>query len=293
MIRVIVALVFYVLYVPCALASDSLRIDARELSSLMRESRVVVLDARPVSEYQKGHLPDARSLAFNTTFENLGLNGRVVSLQKAQALFSEAGLKRDDLVVVYDAGVMMHAARLLWTLEVYGHGKVKVLDGGLKAWQLADLPVSQEVAHYASSRYVPSVDPKRLATRITTLVATHKPNAYVILDARAPPHYQGLESDASRFGHIPLAKGVAISNNLADDGIHLKSREELARLYSDIPKDKKVITYCSVGIASSLEYLVMRELGYNVANYDASWKEWGNDPSLPIEEPAKSAAERN
>jgi thiosulfate/3-mercaptopyruvate sulfurtransferase len=138
---------------------------------------------------------------------------------------------------------------------------------------------------------VPSVDPKRLATRITTLVASRTPKSYVILDARATPHYQGLESDATRFGHIPEAKGIAISNNLAEDGIHLKSREELAKLYKDIPKEKKVITYCSVGIASSLEYLVMRELGYNVANYDASWKEWGNDPSLPIEDPAKSDAE--
>jgi thiosulfate/3-mercaptopyruvate sulfurtransferase len=292
MIRLWFTLSFLVLYTPAAIAMDSLRIDARELFGLMQQNRVVVLDARPAAEYQQGHLPGARSLPFATTFENMSENGRVISLQKAQALLSETGLKRGDLVVVYDAGVMLHAARLLWTLEVYGQDNVRVLDGGLKAWQMAGLPLSQEVVRYAPSRYVPSVDPKRLATRITTLVASRTPKSYVILDARATPHYQGLESDATRFGHIPEAKGIAISNNLAADGIHLKSREELAALYKDIPKDKKVITYCSVGIASSLEYLVMRELGYNVANYDASWKEWGNDPSLPIEDPAKGDAER-
>lgn len=291
--RFFFAVAFFILYAPCALATDSLRISGHELFSLMRENRVVVLDARPASDYQQGHLPGARSLPFSTTFENMSQNGRIVSLQKAQALFSEAGLKRDDLVVVYDAGVMLHAARLLWTLEAYGHGKVRVLDGGLKAWQMADLPVNNEAVHFAPSHYVPSVNPARLATRITTLVASRTPKSYVILDARSTPHYQGLESEASRFGHIPEAKGIAISNNLSEDGIHLKSRDELATLYKDIPKNKKVITYCNVGIASSLEYLVMRELGYNVANYDASWKEWGNDPNLPINDPAKSNADKH
>lgn len=46
-----------------------------------------------------------------------------------------------------------------------------------------------------------------------------------------------------------------------------------------------VSIYCSVGLASSLECLVLRELGYDVANYDTSWKEWGNDASLPIVSP--------
>ncbi len=290
MIRFFLKVVLFVLCSPYALALDSLRIDVRELNSLMSENRVVLLDARPVAEFQKGHLPRARSLPFSSTFENLSQNGRVLSLPKAQALFSETGLGRDDLVVVYDAGNLLHASRLLWTLEVYGHGKVRLLDGGVKAWRMADLPFSQESTQYSPSHYVPSVDPKRLATRLSTLAASRKPTSYVILDARATPHYQGLESDASRFGHIPEAQGIAISENLAEDGIHLKSRDELVKLYSNIPKGKKVITYCSIGVASSLEYLVMRDLGYDVANYDASWKEWGNDPSLPIEDAAKAGA---
>jgi thiosulfate/3-mercaptopyruvate sulfurtransferase len=213
-------------------------------------------------------------------------------LQKAQALFSEAGLKRDDLVVVYDGGAMMFAARVLWTLEVYGHAKVRLLDGGLKTWQMANRPVSAAAVRFEATRYVPTVNPKRLATRFSTLVASRNQDSYVILDARKEPHYKGLESDALRFGHIPEALGISIANNFAEDGVHLKSKEKLAELYKDIPKDKKVITYCSFGLSSSLEYLVMRELGYDVANYDASWQEWGNDPSLPIVEPAKDKAER-
>lgn len=291
MIRLFLTISLFILYAPCALAADQVRIDAKELDGLLRANRVVVLDARPASEYQKGHVPGARSLPFSATFENMDRNGQVVSLQKAQELFSQAGLGNDDLVAVYDDGNLLFAARLLWTLEVYGHDKVRLLDGGLKGWKSEGLPVDLKPARYAPTQFVPSVDPKRLATRLTTLAATRKPSSYVILDARANSHYEGLESDARRFGHIPQAKGIAVTENLSTDGVHLKSREELAKLYSAIPKNKKVITYCSFGLASSLEYLVMRDLGYDVSNYDASWKEWGNDPSLPIVDPSKDHAE--
>lgn len=288
MIRLIASLAFSILLIPRAFAANELLIDPQALGELMQSKGVVVLDARSADDYQKGHLPGARNLPFSKTFENLSQNGRIPPLPQAQALFSTAGLRKTDLVVAYDDGRLVQASRLLWMLEVYGHDKVKLLDGGIKAWQQAGKNVSQAPAPFAATEYVPTINPRRLATRITTLVASRKPEAYVILDARANPHYEGLESEALRFGHIPQAKNIAISHNLSADGLHLKSRPELVRLYQDVPKDKKIITYCSIGLASSLEYLVLRELGYDVANYDASWKEWGNDPSLPIVNPAEA-----
>lgn len=285
MTRLCLYLALLLAFLPEAFAQENLRIRATELATQMKESRLVVIDARPAAEYQKGHLPGARNIPFLDTFENFSASGRVVSLNKAQSVFSAAGLKRDDILVIYDAGPMLQAARVMWTLDVYGHPRVRLLDGGLKSWQSAGLPISQEAANPPPSNYVPGINPKRLATRLSTLAASHTPAAYVILDAREAPHYEGRESEAQRFGHIPKAIGIPSSKNLAGDGIHLKSRDELAKVYGDIPRDKKVIIYCSVGIASSLEYLVLRDLGYDVANYDASWKEWGNDPSLPIRAP--------
>ena len=47
-------------------------------------------------------------------------------------------------------------------------------------------------------------------------------------------------------------------------------------------KNKKIISYCDIGKISSSNYFALRQLGYEVANYDASWKEWGNDLELPI-----------
>ncbi len=267
-------------------AAGTLRIEVNELFNLMPQNKVVILDARPVSDYEDDHIPGARSLPFGRTFENLSQTGRVLPLQKAQVLFSSAGLKPDDMVVIYDSGLLLHAARVFWTLEVYGHANVRILDGGINAWKQAGYPMTDTPAGFSPTHYVPSINPARLATRLTTLVASRKPDSFVILDARTEPHYEGLQSEASRFGHIPEARNIAVTQNLSADGSRLKPIQDLAKIYQDVPKSKKIITYCSIGLASSLEYMVLRELGYNVANYDASWKEWGNDPALPVINPA-------
>lgn len=287
MVQKFCAVLMLLVMATTAAAGDRLSIGARELHRLTQEGRVVVLDARPASDYEMGHIPGARNLSYTATFEHLGQNGRVLSLQKAQALFSGLGLKRDDLVIVYDAGPMMFAARVLWTLEVYGHDKVQLLDGGLKGWQMEGLALDQQAVRVEPTRYVPTINPQRLATRLTTLVASRNPGTYVVLDARKEPHFLGVESEARRYGHIPGARGIAVTRNFAADGVHLKTRDQLAELYRDLPKDKKIVTYCNFGLISSLQYLVLRDLGYDVANYDASWQEWGNDETLPIVGPAK------
>ena len=47
---------------------------------------------------------------------------------------------------------------------------------------------------------------------------------------------------------------------------------------------EQVITYCGGGIASSNSAFALTLLGYdNVAVYDGSMFEWGNDESLPME----------
>lgn len=268
-----------------AFAADSFRISATELMALSQQQRVVLIDARPAKFYEESHLPNAISIPFTATFVEFGTTGRVITLDKAKSLFSNAGIRNDDLVVAYDGSGMLQASRILWTLEVYGHKKVKLLDGGLKAWQQAGLAVTQDKPTIMTSNYVPSINPDRLATRLTTLLASNKTDAFTLIDAREVEHYQGLKSEAKRYGHIPNAKSIDFRLNINPETGMLRSNAELADIYSKVDKNKKAIIYCIMGDQSALEYLIMRELGFDVANYDASWQEWGNDLSLPIVEP--------
>lgn len=265
-------------------AADGFRISAAELAKISEQQRVVLIDARPAKFYDEGHLPNAISMPFTATFVEFGTTGRVITLDKAKALFSSAGIRNDDLVVAYDGGGMLQASRILWTLEVYGHKNVKLLDGGLKAWQQAGMSITQDKPNVITSNYVPSINPDRLATRLTTLLASNKTDAFTLIDAREVEHYQGLKSEAKRAGHIPNAWNIDFRLNIDPATGLLRPMNELKELYAKVPRDKKVIVYCIMGDQSALEYLIMRELDFDVANYDASWQEWGNDLTLPIVE---------
>ena len=85
-----------------------------------------------------------------------------------------------------------------------------------------------------------------------------------VLDARNSAAYRGETSTAQRFGHIPSAINIAVHQHFEQQGNqanYLLSRDALADLYKDVPKDEKVVLYCDAGIVSSTNYLVLRELG--------------------------------
>lgn len=117
-----------------------------------------------------------------------------------------------------------------------------------------------------------------------------------IIDGRKTSHYEGKESTAKRFGHIPTAKNYACTQNyqVTSNGNKMKDLDELKNLYKDIPKDKEIILYCDGGAEAALNYIVLQELGYKASVYDGSWLEWGgNDPAVPIENPSERKKIKN
>ncbi len=273
-------------------AAEPLRISATQLNQNLKQPGLVVLDSRSEQEYQQGHIQGALNFPEEWTYHNKSIDGRIVQPTPLQNILRRLGLNTDTLVVIYDGGQMMNAARLFWTLEVYGLKNVKLLNPGYAHWQSLNLPIAFDVPSPVASHYIPVINHERLATKLTTLLATKNPSQ-LIVDARPNTAYRGLESSAKRFGHIPKAINIPASHNLNQE-IHqtsLKSLDELQALYTDVPKTQKVVLYCAIGRISTMNYFTLRELGYDVSNYDASWREWGNDFSLAIEkEPLDSNA---
>ncbi len=244
----------------------------------------IILDARSKDLYNQGHIKGAINFPINLTYRNNKINGNISQPIDTQKNFRMRGLKKDSEVIVYDDGALSDAARLFWVLEVYGLAQVKVLERGYDDWSNKNYPISLENPTPPPSQYIATINHKRLASKFTTQIASHNSNQ-IIIDARPISDYIGKTSTAKRFGHIPTAINIPFSQHISQqDGINqLKSTAQLRDLYSQIPKDKKVILYCSIGRISSTNYLALRELGHDVANYDASWNEWANDFNLPIE----------
>ncbi len=269
------------------LNGSSLRIEADQLSKNLDNH--TILDTRKNEVFLQGHIKGALNFPIDLTYEHKKTNGKVTQPIKMQKIIRDLGLNINDSVVVYDDGTFFDAARLFWTLEVYGFTNVKLLNAGYKQWTHYKYPTSKKIRKVKKSDYIASINNKRLATKFSTQIATKNPNQFII-DARGHNAYIGLESSAKRFGHIPKAIHIPAAHNINYDAkvVKLKSSKKLGELYKDIKKDKKVVIYCAIGRIATTNYFALRELGYDVANYDASWKEWGNDFNLPINNPSEN-----
>lgn len=286
---------FFVASLSTAQAADeSLRITSQALETAIKNnaSDYILLDTRPESLYKQGHIKGAQNFPIAWTYQNKQINGKITTPSRMQKILRKLGIDTDSKVIVYDDGSLVDAARLFWALEVYGLKHVKVLDAGFDYWLDQNYPVSDATPSPKPSHYVAEVNQQRLATKFSTLIATKNPNQ-IIIDARPEPAYIGLESSAARFGHIPKAFNIPASHNFFKHNQMnaLQPIDVLKNVYQNIPKNKKVIIYCAIGRISSSNYLALRELGYDVSNYDASWKEWGNDFNLPIINPSHKQPE--
>lgn len=269
------------LFTCITLNASSLRIELPQLAQNI--DKYTILDVRQRSTYLDGHIKGALNFPSTSTFENQGKNGKIANPLKMQEAIRNLGLDANHKIVIYGNKDFFDSARLFWALEVYGFTNVKLLNGSFDEWIKKNNEVSKTESEVKQSSYIAKIDHKRLATQFQTQIASKNPNQ-TIIDARGFNSFVGKESSAQRFGHIPSAIHVPADHNISyeNDTLKLKSLDKLKELYVNVGKENKIIIYCAIGKVATANYFALRELGYNVSNYDASWKEWGNDYNLPI-----------
>ena len=110
--------------------------------------------------------------------------------------------------------------------------------------------------------------------------------AAALVDLRSPEEFAGKSSRARRKGHIPGAVNIPRLSLVAPDGTLLppgELRQKFAAAGID-DSTPEIITYCNAGVSASFGMLALRVAGLeNVALYDGSWKDWGNDDARAVE----------
>ncbi|MGB0683993.1 MAG: sulfurtransferase [Magnetovibrionaceae bacterium] len=279
------ALLLSVVALPAAASSPgSTLVDTDWLADNLSSDDLVIVDVRLPEEFSVGHIEGAVNIPFTKFF---GAFLMAPKMDEVRQMFGEAGISNTSRVVVYDDGSFMLAARMFWLLEVYGHEQAALLNVGFDHWEEGKLPISVDPITPTPATFVPSVQPNRLATKLSTRLAIDNPDL-TIIDARSIDEYEGRVSTAFRFGHIPSAKAFPWSDNYAisDDRAKMKPVSALEEVYGDLDKSKPIIAHCNGGAQAALNYVVLRTLGFDVAVYDGSWVEWGNDLSLPVINPS-------
>lgn len=269
--------------------NPALLVAPEELRGHLDDSDLRIVDLRPMDKYRHGHIKGAIHIDW-LALDDLAANriGLPLSLEKAEALFGDAGIDQDTHVVAYDGSGGLYAARLFYVLEFLGHNKVHLLNGGIQGWKESGGRLITEPSSVPKKRFVAKPDPSRIATA-GQIIKDLDSRDLVILDVRSPQEYQGLDVRSARGGHIPFAVNQEWKKSLeGSDKKAFRSAEELKRMFeeSGITREKEVIVYCQTGVRAAHTYFTLRLLGYPwVKNYDGGWEEWGNALDLPAGKP--------
>ena len=233
--------------------------------------------------YGKGHLPGAvfvdldRDLAAPP-----GAGGRhpLPAPEAFQAAMRRAGVRDDRPVVAYDQGEPGGAARAWWLLGWFGHPDARVLDGGLGAWVAAGLPLTTETADPDPGDFTARPGGRSL---LDAAGAARLAAAGVLLDARAPARYQGLEEPVDPVaGHIPGARNAPMADLVGDHGlVPPASLRRLLDRHGARP-GTQVGVYCGSGVVAAHVVLACEVAGIPASLYAGSWSDWVTDPSRPV-----------
>jgi thiosulfate/3-mercaptopyruvate sulfurtransferase len=238
--------------------------------------------------YQAGHIPGAAHLdwasdlvARDETSQSILLAGP----EQVAAALGRAGVGDGTTLVIYDDTLSLYAARVWWSLRAYGFESARILDGGFPEWAADDRPISNAEVHPPSAQFTPRAQMRlRLTTAdIRSLLGSAD---VMLLDARAPAEYRGLEGNSRRLGHIPGAVNVPVALTTRPGEQRFRDADELRDLLhrSNVSRGRRMICYDGSGVAAAKLAFVLMLLGHDdIAVYDGGWAEWGDRLDLPVD----------
>ena len=258
-------------------------ISTKDLYDRVRNSRsqTIIIDTRSFSEYKNGHIPGAVNIdLFQLHWFDTSKRGIKDFNRQTRILLSNIGIQRESEVIFYDDVSGISAARGVWLLLYFSHKMVKMLDGGFEGWKRAGHPLEIKSNPLIHSKFKGKTD-KNIISTAEEVKKSIKNKKVVILDARSKDEFKGTDVRAARRGHIPSAVNIDWQTNI--ENRIFKSKAKLSKIYSEIPKNSKIITYCQGGYRAANSFVVLKLLGYEkVKMYLGSWGEWGNRIDLPV-----------
>ncbi|GAB7528153.1 sulfurtransferase [Pseudomonas sp. 3A(2025)] len=274
-------------------------ISPQELAARQKAPNLLILDCRFALEdpdygqrsYAQGHIDGSsfadleRDLSGPVTKGKTGrhpLPDPKVLLEKLRGW----GINDNSDIVLYDDGPGAFAARAWWLLAWLGkRDGVYLLDGGLKAWHAAGLPLSLDAPGNKPGQFHGEPDMSLLLSAERLQSRLGRPSL-TLIDARAEPRFRGeVEPIDPVAGHIPGAQCLAFTDNLGADGRFLPAEQLHERfaqaLQGRSPTD--LVAYCGSGVTACHNLFAMALAGYPLgALYAGSWSEWITNASREV-----------
>lgn len=265
---------------------ESLILPTKDLAGAAAQGNVVVVDTRSAEEYAAGHVSGAVNIPTEDIVINVPVKNMLTSKKKIEKVMGSNGIANDTLVLAYDAN-KMGASRLLWTLFMYGHQNVKVIDGGFDAIQKSGIELTTDVPTPAEAVFTagePSAN--WLASMEDVRNQVNNPDPHVILlDVRTPEEY-------AEKGKVPTSMIIPYETNFFSDGTFKTTQiTRINYLEEKIYPEDQIIVYCQTSMRAAPVFVQLYEAGYrNIRVYDGAYLEWSSNTDNPVEMPAGGAA---
>ncbi|KAH7027762.1 putative thiosulfate sulfurtransferase [Microdochium trichocladiopsis] len=204
---------------------------------------------------------------------------------------SELGIRKEDTVVVYDTKELgiFSAPRVGWTLKVFGHDKVHVLNN-FKLWVEEGLPTeSGELYSVECNPYpIPKVEAEQVASfeelkEIAKDYNKEGSEGVQVLDARPNGRFTGKDPEPREglsSGHMPGSINIPFSAVLDPTTKAFLPKDQLRKLFEEkgVDPTKPIISTCGTGVTAVVIDTALEEAGYGSPDsrriYDGSWTEW-------------------
>ncbi|RDA82857.1 hypothetical protein CP532_4228 [Ophiocordyceps camponoti-leonardi (nom. inval.)] len=213
------------------------------------------------------------------------------------AAMSELGIRKEDTVVVYDTKELgiFSAPRVGWTLKVFGHKNVHILNN-FKLWVEQELPTeSGELYSVECCPYpIPTLDAAKVASfdDVKEVAQDHNKEGaegIQVLDARSPGRFRGTDPEPREglsSGHIPGSINVPFTAVLDPETKAYPSADQLRSVFKElkVDGDKPIISTCGTGVTACVVETALDVAGYGTPEsrrvYDGSWTEWAQRVQL-------------
>jgi len=155
---------------------------------------------------------------------------------------------------------------------------VRVLNGGLAAWEKAGGKIEQEACQYKGSKFEGRLRPGMVASKEEVMAAME--------DSSVCTEYT-LPLDMYGGAHIPGSSFLS-SMDLMQEMASFLPDDEIASRLKEESQYERIITYCGGGIAATVNAMAHLMAGNeNVSVYDGSLSEWMGE-GLPTTKGGKS-----
>lgn len=274
-------------------------ISPQQLAERQQQPGLVILDCRFALEdtaygqrsYANGHIAGACFADLERDLSgpvSKGKTGRH-PLPDAQTLVERLqywGINADSDVVLYDDGPGAFAARAWWLLAWLGkRDGVFILDGGLKAWHAAGLPLSLDAPDKKPGHFIGQPDDSLVLSADHLQDRLGDPEM-TLIDARAEARFRGeVEPIDPVAGHIPGAQCAAFTDNLGPDGKFLPVDELKQRFATQLRgrAPEQLVAYCGSGVTACHNLFALCLAGYPLGGlYAGSWSDWITDPQRGV-----------